>query len=452
MFVKLGQKNFRLLAIWMSVLAVGCGQSQASPPTQVQAVTSPVQATATPIPAVTVVPPVVASVSATRAETSPTRSPTSSPTVTSQPSPTPAPSPTVVRAESLRQSCLSSPTQGTVPADVVAGIAAYGPWKDGRGTGVMLDDSFVRHGYFVYAATGQSLPFVSSDGKWIASYTIGSAVGAGPLTLMATRLADRFESTVTFASLGFANPVLIGWADNSHIIVPLQNDGDTFKWLIWSPTTAETSTLAVDLPGTDQAILRTQQYPLPDPSLQLVIYPCLSCGRNQYQVVDTQNSKPVWGVEFGSEDGTWAQPAWSPDGKHVAVASPFGSAPAEMWIYNRSGLVMQTLQLAAENPFSAITNLSWSPDGQSMAFLLYGNAGDGRANLGLYSLKDGQFTDLCLRTVAPYWSPDSSKLVSSFQVEPGKNARTLTVADLQSGLAYEMPDPSGHIIAGWAAP
>jgi hypothetical protein len=65
----------------------------------------------------------------------------------------------------------------------------------------------------------------------------------------------------------------------------------------------------------------------------------------------------------GIPEGAWL-PAWSPDGRHLAVAIfPTGTGPRELWIANADG-TNATKVAEADN----VSQPSWSPDGSRLAY------------------------------------------------------------------------------------
>jgi len=99
------------------------------------------------------------------------------------------------------------------------------------------------------------------------------------------------------------------------------------------------------------------------------------------------------------------EPAWSPDGKHIAFVSDRTGHP-EIYIMNADGskVVRRTfLESYAANP-------AWSADGARIA---YSSSGNDSANISLVSAMSGPptvlFEDLG-RISSPSWSPDGTKL------------------------------------------
>lgn len=115
------------------------------------------------------------------------------------------------------------------------------------------------------------------------------------------------------------------------------------------------------------------------------------------------------------QDCAWARsPAWSPDGSVIACASDLANqnaltGPTDLWLLDATG---QTNGQMMERPFS-VTDVdypSWSPDGQ---FLAVTGFGGGKGQIYRVDINSGQWT--CLTdapegALLPAWSPDGTKI------------------------------------------
>lgn len=107
---------------------------------------------------------------------------------------------------------------------------------------------------------------------------------------------------------------------------------------------------------------------------------------------------------------TIQQPAWSPDGKRIAVMCTWETKPgdSDLCVVNQNGQGLVWLT----NDTSNDTDPAWSPDGTRIAFTRYpaGHTDEASAEVVLLDIATGQRTVIASGT-DPAWSPDGSKLV-----------------------------------------
>lgn len=95
-------------------------------------------------------------------------------------------------------------------------------------------------------------------------------------------------------------------------------------------------------------------------------------------------------------------PTWSPDGTRIAFTSYAGASPA-IWVMNADGSAVHPLTVTDGQ--SADYFPSWSPDGRFIAFQ---RNGPGPARIGIVALENGatRFLDLPGSNYSPSWSRD----------------------------------------------
>ena len=99
-------------------------------------------------------------------------------------------------------------------------------------------------------------------------------------------------------------------------------------------------------------------------------------------------------------------PAWSPDGKHIAFASNVDAGFNEIYVIDADGTNQQRLT----NNTADDTGPTWSPDG---AFLAYVSSQNGSADISMMRA-DGSnalvLTENAAEDIDPAWSPDGTRL------------------------------------------
>jgi hypothetical protein len=216
------------------------------------------------------------------------------------------------------------------------------------------------------------------------------------------------------------------WLDNERVILTT----DTYsKLLVVNPFTGLRQVVSNELPLLDR-------FPFPGgpwwrveygPDLQWVAYAYRDDDASLGIIVrDVVSKKILW----RSSDGVDSTPAWSPDGKEVALIGD-----GQLFLVNHSGGAKPILP---DDVHQQAFSPSWSPDGQRIAFW---NAGD----LYVYDRQANRVVDLCIPTDGslppwpPLWSPDSQQIMVSYGV----------LIDITQNKAYRIQEASNTMILGW---
>jgi Tol biopolymer transport system component len=113
----------------------------------------------------------------------------------------------------------------------------------------------------------------------------------------------------------------------------------------------------------------------------------------------TGKMKLITDYTYSPESREAYTPIWSPDGREIAFqARLLKSSIEELWISNLAG----KSRLLFSNPIGEISPCDWLPDGSAVVTIL--EKENNTAGLGLVSVKDGSFREICplLRACGQY--------------------------------------------------
>lgn len=276
----------------------------------------------------------------------------------------------------------------------------------------------------------------------------------------------------------------VNWLDNSRLIISLLLDDESqyqmvteLNFLLLNPFTGERHTLKAGYPE------MYNDHPLPNwdgwritaynADADRVVY---LQGRSPfyYTLWDTQHQEVL--AQFQVFGEFQAVPRWTSDGTKLAVAPSLSSKGGyeypsyEVYSVSWDGDVTQLTHLSDYYRWVYISDLSWSPNNQYIAFWYsYWNDTDSQPYftdpsdryLGVLDVKNGETIVYCIhgelnREIGtrvyrpPLWSPDSRQVVIQSQVgEDYLNFQTILV-DIHENRAYHIADnlePVGWMVS-----
>jgi Tol biopolymer transport system component len=148
---------------------------------------------------------------------------------------------------------------------------------------------------------------------------------------------------------------------------------------------------------------------------------------------------------YGGKDVLLVSPDWSPDGKQVVftrVAYPTGIPEASVWVINSDGTGVKKIASAAADP-------SWSPDGEHIAIASgrdrFGKTcfGGCQSNDEIYTIDPGggsatRLTKDKAEDSSPTWSPDGKQIAFVSDRTSREQANEIYVVDATGGEAKQI--------------
>jgi Tol biopolymer transport system component len=287
------------------------------------------------------------------------------------------------------------------------------------------------------------------------------------------------------------------WFDDQHLLIRTTNETPPYTVELFNPFTGETRALIPDFPGISQKEVDWEfSGPVSyDHSLVYAVYAFWDSDKAEHEYVlynissktrlatlagSSHETAYIFSGRIASRDGVSNNPPqWSPDDTSAAVISSAPEKPGaidEIFAVTKDGEIQRLTYFANSYNTARINNLSWSPDGNSIAFWvsldpapyeLPQNAYQ-NVNLAVLDTKTLEITIYCLNgdnigetngapstpkflsygVPAPIWSPDGTQLVIENRYADD-NSRLL-ILDIPAGKSFELL--KNVVPQGWMNP
>lgn len=266
----------------------------------------------------------------------------------------------------------------------------------------------------------------------------------------------------------------LNWLNAQHLMIQIikpGKEGKEYSFLELDPFTNEREYFKPDLPGMYDVVPRLNWdgwgVTAYDPSRTRVAYlQGEVSGPYHYVLWDLEQQEPVTGIQVIGQ--FHVVPRWSPDGETFAFA-PSLYAVLEAYPHyeilgvDREGTITQLTNLTDQYPWVYISDLTWSPDGDSIAFWYSywqdekpGIYATGTRYLAVVDIADGLVTDFCIpgekdasmgvsKYPRPMWSPDGNQIVVQSQIT--EDAFRTVLVDLRQERAFQIAEDLEPV--GW---
>lgn len=394
--------------------------------------------------------------------------PTQTRTITLQATPTVATAtitatstPNVNETVPIHYQCSKSEPVLVEETDLVKGWILRGVWDANEGVALLSNTKLDNlPSFFIPDPPDQVIwPYISPNKEWFAYSFLTWEEETVSMNIIVTNpsTSEEFQTNIEDIRL-LPYDLELRWINDSQLVIPLMNEDEVFHWIVWSPFSAEQKMLSIELTGLGVLMERFSHPPTLDPLLEMVVYPCENCGQAEYAVKSVETGETSWLIDLGASpayDVLHAPVVWSPNGQVVAVLG--GELSNHLMFFNRQGEKLYEVVLPVVEYTGVLGAFvqTWSPNSEYLTFLRPTVDSEGKQieSLSYVNLQDGQLVDLCIdaHTGAPIWSPDSTKIAFSQQIQSGEQPRLISVIDIDSGDVVQLYDASAYTLLGWMA-
>lgn len=303
--------------------------------------------------------------------------------------------------------------------------------------------------------------FISPDHRRLAytSYT-NSISSSGTEKLVVTDVKHQFVKNIPWEKDW---TFFFGWLDNNHLMVTKASEGEWVPSLvILGLSDNSRRELKSEYPGFDNVNYLNWQFNrvIYDATLSFAFYPSYEERSSSMTLFDITNNKVV--TEILVAGSKTKQPEWSPDGQYLAVAGTVSQRKPdevgyienynqELLLLDKNGNTTRLTRFADKHDEVRIGNLSWSPDGEKIAFWF--SLGESREEkLAVIDLETNLVTNYCITgsyqgfSMKPVWSPDGKIVVVNSKQSKGEPTRVIWV-DTNNAQGDIMGE--GILVEGW---
>lgn len=287
----------------------------------------------------------------------------------------------------------------------------------------------------LHSGSPDSLPFWSSDGRYLAYYA--NQNGRTDLQVMAWATQEPITPT---ASLSLSNAFFIGqtaaWSPDSTQIVFFTTDNTTNALNDLFVTTVPNGAAT----NITQSPNQVEAYPdwSPDGEQIVFVNRKFSAGSTVWAIETIRPNTLTRHTLYGPiSDHSLSYPTYSPDGSRIAfidLESPFATLGGQLVTVDQNGNFIHRYPAL----FPLQSELQWSPDGTQLAFV--GETASGGIRVFVLRIADGVVSQSLLPADVRSrvtWSADSQQLIFD---APANNARNLYRFELATATTTPLTD------------